>query len=318
MPIPTLNKVFGANNSNEIDFSVKESVHAWNREIPVDITLSSADTAQDLINLDTEFRESAVNIILNPSFEGATTGFTDDGATNSKQATTPRNGSNTMRLVPANSAVEEGAYINVDAAGGAQHFYLIASAWFRDAASAGDDGRIKIQDSSGTDLVDGNTLTVSTTYQRSIAVYKMPATAAQYRIWVGTVSQHGTSLFVDDVQVEIRDGSSATDFVNATGGERWSTFQSTAEASMSQRLDPMTIIKGFDLTFDKDTLIAFDQTTDLRTVTAADREKGIFVAAGTKWNPDWPIDIRERISFVNANSGETPRIYGVVWGRSKL
>lgn len=314
--IPVLNRFFGANSDDVTDFSVKESVHAFNREIPVDITLTSADTAQDLINLDTEYREAAVNIIQNSSFEDSTTDFTDDGATNTQQATTPRSGSNSMRLVPANAAVEEGAYTTVNV--GKHGTYLIASAWFRDAASAGDDGRIKIQDSSGTDLVVGNTLTVSATYQRSVVAYYLPAASATYRIWVGTVSQHGTNLFVDDVQVELREQSSPTDYVNVTAGERWSTWQGAANGSYSQRLSPMTVIKGFDLTFSHDTLIAFDQTTDLRTVTAADREKGIFVAAGTKWNPDWPIDIRERISFVNANAGETPRIYGVVWGRSAL
>lgn len=303
----------GSQSDNYNDFSVKESVHAFNRYVPVDSTLSAAGTAEDLVNLEDSFgpaKAAAVNIFRNPSYEATATGLTDVGATSAKQATNPRSGSNSVEITPDNSATGEGSYFTVTAGG--LGTFLVASSWFRRDSGSGDDARIAIRDTDDTLLAAGNTITLSTTYQRSVAVYALPATAATYRIYQETVTQHGTAIRLDDTQVELNDTGKETDFINVTDGEINCEWQGAANASFSQRLAPISVIKGFTLTVENgDVYIAFDHT-------ANSTHTGILVKSGTSWSTEWPVDIRENISFLNATAGQTPRIYGSVWGRAKI
>mgnify|MGYP003640175344 CR=1 FL=1 len=94
--------------------TVRESVGTLTKFIPINKTLASANTAEDLISLESN-TPPAMNLITNPSMEVGTppTGWTASGSTMTRQTTTPRTGTYSMRCVAANSAAYEGAYYSV-------------------------------------------------------------------------------------------------------------------------------------------------------------------------------------------------------------
>ena len=315
-----LDTLVRSQSDNLVDFSVKESVHAWNRIVPVSGTLSTAETPQDLYNVVTENanRPAAVNLFTNPSFENSTTSITNDGAPATRVTTTPRIGTYSLQLNPANSAALEGAYATITNIGGLDT-YLIASIYVRDASDADATVILKIKDSDGTDLATSDVVNVTDSYQRLQCRYLLPAASASYRIWFGTSAQHNTNLFFDSLQVEHRQDSMATEFIDPTNHANCS-WQGTADASYSQRVSPLAVIKGFRLTFSHDTLIAFDTTADVKAVAAASRERStlVDVSASAVWESQWPLDIRQNISFTNGAGSETPTVQGVLFGRSSV
>jgi len=111
----------------------------------------------------------------------------------------------------------------------------------------------------------------------------------------------------------------ATEFINPIAQANCS-WRGTADDSMTQRLSPMTVIKGFRLNFSHDTLIAFDSTADVKAVTAASRERShlVDVSVSAIWEPSWPLDIRQNISFTNGAGSETPTVFGTLYGRSSI
>lgn len=315
-----LDTLVRSQSDNLVDFSVKESVHAWNRIVPVSGTLSSAETPQDLFNIQTENanRPAAVNLFTNPSFENSTTSITDDGAAATRVTTTPRLGTYSLQVNPDNSDDLEGCYATINNIGGLDT-YLVASIYVRDAADADATVILKIKDSDGTDVATSGAVNVSDSYQRLVVQYALPATSATYRIWFGTSTQHNTNTFWDSLQVEHRQDGMATEFIDAVNQTNCS-WQGTADASYSQRVSPMSVIKGFRLNFSHDTLIAFDTTADVKAVTAASRERShlVDVSVSAVWEPSWPLDIRQNISFTNGAGSETPTVFGTLFGRSTI
>jgi hypothetical protein len=315
-----LDTLVRSQSDNLVDFSVKESVHAWNRIVPVSGVLATAETPQDLYNIVTENanRPAAVNLFTNPSFENSTTGITNDGAPATRVTTTPRLGTYSLQLNPANSAALEGAYATINNIGGLDT-YLVASIYVRDASDADATVILKIQDSDGTDLATSDVVNVTDSYQRLQCRYLLPAASASYRIWFGTSAQHNTNLFFDSLQVEHRQDSMATEFIDPINQINCS-WQGTADASYTQRVSPLSVIKGFRLTFSHDTLIGFDTTADVKAVAHASRERSVLVdvSASAVWEPQWPLDIRQNISFTNGAGSETPTVQGVLFGRSSL
>ena len=315
-----LDTLVRSQSDNLVDFSVKESVHAWNRIVPVSGTLSTAETPQDLYNIQTENanRPAAVNLFTNPSFENSTTGVTNDGAAATRVTTTPRLGTYSLQLDPANSAALEGCYATINNIGGLDT-YLVASIYVRDASDADATVILKIKDSDGTDLATTDAVNVTDSYQRLEVRYALPAASASYRIWFGTSAQHNTNTFWDSLQVEHRQDGMATEFIDAVNQINCS-WQGTADASYSQRVAPLSVIKGFRLNFSHDTLIGFDTTADVKAVTAASRERGhlVDVSVSAIWEPSWPLDIRQNISFTNGAGSETPTVSGTMFGRSSV
>ena len=307
-------------SDNLVDFSVKESVHAFNRVLPVSATLSTAETPQDLFNIQTENanRPAAVNLFTNPSFENSTTSITNDGAAATRVTTPPRLGTYSLQVNPTNSAALEGCYATINNIGGLDT-YLVASIYVRDASDADATVILKIKDSDGTDLATTAAVNVTDSYQRLEVRYALPATSATYRIWFGTSLQHNTDTFWDSLQVEHRQDGMATEFIDAVNQANCS-WQGTADASYSQRVSPLSVIKGFRLNFSHDTLIAFDTTADVKAVAHASRERShlVDVSVSAIWEPSWPLDIRQNISFTNGAGSETPTVFGTLFGRSTL
>jgi hypothetical protein len=295
---------------------------------PVDTTLTTADTVQDLFTLAP--KRHAVNVFTNPGFEtdDISTAWASVTAAASQVTTAPRSGANHLLINPAASgAIGSGSYTTItqvpDSNPQWQH-HIVASAYVRGQSGSGTVA-LSIRDSSGTALATSATHTLTTGYVRLEIGYMLPVgtTTNSYRIYITTPSAHNIDIYVDDMQVELNDEGAATDYIDVVTNGVNTAWQGTANASPSQRVPTLAVINYLDLTFVNDTYIAFDntavsaRTNGSWTPSAAEvlASGSIFVPNGTVWRKESRTDIYDRISFVNANSSETPRVYGAVWGR---
>ena len=304
MPIPPSFYVPAGQNLPEAP-STRSSVHLWTTYYPVDVTLAAAGTAQNLWTPDTTI--PTVNLVTNPSFETSDppAGFTASGATLATGAN-PRTGSDSISVTPNNAAAGEGFYWTSPSIGG-DSYYLIASMYFRRAAGSGSNAKLVIADSSGTTLVTGNVVTLSTTYTRSIVKYQLPAQATTYRVYAVTDTQHATVFLGDDLQVEVRQDGAETDFVNAVTPALNTYWYGTANASESYRSRGLRSVRGWDLNVSLATYFALDNGT-------ASSTNGIYITAAKDWSPQWAVDVRTAISILNVTAAQTPVIRGVLWG----
>lgn len=294
----------------EVDPSTRTSVALWTKYLPADVTLTTPQTAQNLISI-SNIRPTR-NIATNPSFEtGAPpTGYTASGAALSQSAVVARNGTNSMLINPDNAAAGEGFYWTTPVLGGHGDgiTYVVVSAYFNDNAGSGNGARIIIANTAGTALSTGNTVTLAASWQRSFAALQLTPAGAAYRIYGVTATQHDTNFYADGFQVEIfRGGGTPTDYCDGSLGLNYE-WEGTAHASTSIRRGGLVAVRGFDLHFTRDTYISFDRT-------ASTTDGGsIFMRAGTDWSPEHPIHFNDNISFINSISGEQPRVWGAVWG----
>jgi hypothetical protein len=308
----------------DTNISIDQSLRAAVRFRPIDVTLATTNTVEDAINLES-LPVYTVNTVKNPSFEHATpaTGWTADAstlATGSNQ----RTGTNSLSITGDNGAVGEGAYYVLDndvGSTGNKPTIVIASFYAKRASSSGDTIRVEITDSAGTSLANGNTLTLTTSYQRTVAFYVIPlgTTFDDGRIYARTTTQHGTAVEIDDVQVEYRVGrSSATPFAWGDGGVdcHW-VDPANPTTTESYRETPLQIIRGFSLEVTGgDLLIALDNEAkaSFTVVETGATSTSVLIKSGSTWSTDQPINLTRNISIVNRVSGETPRIQGWVWG----
>jgi hypothetical protein len=298
----------------ELDPTTRDSTHIWTKWNPADKTLSTAQTAENLFTVDTD--APAVNMATNPSMETGTppTGYTASGSTPTRVTTNPRTGTYSLSIDPANSAASEGVYWTSDILGSnheqSNGTRIIASCYFRRASGAGDDARIEIRDATGvTVLATGETVTLSTSYQRSTASYDLNLATSTggvaYRVYLVSVTQHNTTFLADSFQVELGKSNVATAYCDGAQGINYS-WDGTAHASTSRRRMGLVAIRGFMLRASHDCFVSFDQTASATT--------GRYLPANVDWWNPHPINIMERISFVNSTNGQTPRLYGDIWG----
>lgn len=291
---------------------------------PVDATLTTSDTAQDLILLAP--KPAAVNWFINPSFEtdDISTVWTNDGAAPSHQTASPRSGVDSLLLNPDNAADDEGAYAAITKvpASTPQHDLYLHVSIYMISASVTPAGLLQITDTSGTELAtSGDVALNSSTHTRLTASYKLPVGtgSSDYRVRVGGGTQHNINMSADDLQIEVRETNVVSDYINVTNSEIECAWQGVADASPSQRLGTLEVIQYFDLTFVGNTYIAFDnKAISLQTNTQAEvnASGSIFVPDGTIWSREWKTNIYSNISFVNADaSPSTPRVFGSVSGR---
>lgn len=295
----------------EANSSTRTSLQPYTKYVPVDTTLAVAGTAEDLYNI-TNLDLPAINFAPNPGFETGSppTGYTLVGSTLASDAGTVRTGAASLSITGAGLVLPEGAYMTTEEFAGPSappsRRHVIASAYFRDAAGGGDAVRIAIRDTSGTLLAAGNEITLSATFQRSVASYATNQTGAAYRIYFETsTAAHATEFFVDDFMLEHKMASSPAAYVDGSLGVNYD-WQGTANASQSRRRKGVQVVRGWDLHFTLDTYVAFDQTASSTT--------GVFCPAGTDWSTEFQMGFTKNISIINKNAGETPQVYGVLWG----
>ena len=290
-------------------YSVRQAVSNWTKWRPVDVTLTTAGTAQNLyaITVDTP----TANSVTNPSFETGTTSWTAVGSAIAQDATQFRTGANSLSINPDNAAAGEGAFFSLGTY--PQSRPLTISAYGRRAAggpTGGQDFRVELRDSAGTTtLATGNTVNLSTTWTRSVATVPPAGGGGTgdrgvLRLYVVTATNHNIDFFIDSIQAEIQ--GSVTDYVDGSLGLE-SFWLGTAHASMSQRFRSIGLITGYRLYNTRDIYITFDDVT-------ASSTTGELVRAATDFHSEHPVAITSRISFINAVTGETPRVFGSLWG----
>lgn len=137
----------------EIDPSTRESLRLFTKSKPVDVTLSTPGTAEDLVTVSNTL--ATVNLVTNPSAETGSppTGFTAAGSTLAQDATYYEYGTKSLKITPDNSAKGEGAYYNLGAY--PMNLPLAISAYFRRGASGSGNVRVELWSSSITSKIAG-------------------------------------------------------------------------------------------------------------------------------------------------------------------
>jgi len=330
MPIP---KGFENRFSEHEKRTVRESVATMTSIVPIDYTVASdANDSNDIVTINAT-TPAAMNLVTNPSFEvssggspivslpswTATTNSTPIRNTSQNRTT---GGAASMRITPAGTAAEEGAYYDLGAT--APGSYAL-SAYFRRTSSSGGTVHVRASLDGGVTFFDGTTVTLGTDWTRSslvIGVRGQPIDSL--RIYVTTAASHSTVFYVDDVQVEPAWGvvmgyengrdinpnsASVSDFVD-TIGNRFSRFLGTANASVSIREPEIEEIHQFNLTvITADAYIDFDRDASRG---AGSTAKSILVKAGDTISGKKIT--KQRISLINVTDGQAPRVYGFVMG----
>ena len=302
--------------------TVRESVAKPLKFMPIDVTLSSADTAEDLISLE-GLAPPTVNLVTNPSIETAGTppsGFTAVGSAATRVTTTPRTGTYSMSVNTDNSAAGEGAYFQIDNI--PPGFYSCSAYLRRDGG-----GTVYVRASSdgGTTFTSGNVVTMADNWTgRSTVTHRVTTDQSTIRIYIVTNTQQNVTFLVDSVQVEpawrvvmggvsSRDPNppmaSTTDFVDVLG-DRYSRFLGTVDASQSVREPGISEIHHASIYASHAAYIGFDRTVAIRTATP----KGYLLAAGIDYRINLDKIIKSKISFVNQTGSQTPQIIGYVTG----
>lgn len=140
------------------------------------------------------------------------------------------------------------------------------------------------------------------------AVTLIPVTG-NLRLHFVTATKHATVFYVDGIQAEVSYNVTAY----ADGDQGHSNFwDGTSHASTSRRWRKLSNIRSYRFHTTRDIYLAYDRVAS-RTATNAE-DKGEFIPAGTDFGEDHPIHLDSKMSFINANIGEQPRVYGVAWG----
>ena len=295
----------------EVDPSTRSSVHAYTKyDILIDASVAN-DAVTTIFTCNRGI--PSVNLVANPRVEHATISeFTADGAAISRDTGQASTGAASLLANPTNSAAGEGFYWTTPGMSGNAHdgeVWLTAQCEVRGASASGD-AEIVIQDSDGTDLISGSSVSLSTGWQAIQVKYKLPVTgSASYRVKVRSKTQHNINWYTDKIHVEQRFGDSTfADYVDGAQGLNYE-WEGTADLSPSKRRAGISVIRGFTLRNASGT--AADIVYVGLDVDAA-AGTGIPVYGGETFTTNWPIDFRSKITVRAAQN--TPAVHGVVWG----
>jgi hypothetical protein len=284
--------------------------------------LASANTAEDLINLESN-TPPALNLITNPSMEVGTppTGWTASGSTMTRQTTTPRTGTYSMRCVAANSAAYEGAYYSLT---NLPRGWYSCSAYVR--RTGGGTVIARATSDAGVTFDDGPQVTMGNNWTGRVTVnHKITTDNATLSFYVVTDSTQDITFLVDDAQVEPSwayvmgmaggtndpnpPASQVTTFVDPLI-ERFSRWMGTVDASQSVREPSMSEIHDIYLySLTNDAVIDFN-----RTATNTGDAVGLVLKAGVANAINLRHIVKHNISFRNNTNDETCNIIGYVRG----
>ena len=303
--------------------TVRESVATLIKTIPIDITLSTSGTAEDVISLESNSLP-AYNAITNPSMETGSppTGWVAVGsALASVQSGTiaPRTGVDSLQINTDNSAAGEGAYFEVTTMSQGSYSFSI---YVRRAA--GGTVRLRATHDNLTTSTDSAVLTMNDTWQRmSVTHLVTGAVSSSLRLYVVTDVQQDITFFAEDAMIEPAWGviigtansrdpspapSSVSEYIDPSG-DRYSRWLGTTDASASVREPTIGEILELHLeVVNADLYIEFDRTA-ARTGSAI----SILLRAGDTINGKKII--KNNISFINSVAGQLPRLRGFVLGQ---
>ena len=296
----------------EVDPSTRTNTHAFTKYYPFRDASVANDAVTTILSVDRGV--PSVNLVKNPSIEHATISeFTADGSAISQSSAQADDASNSLLVNPANSAAGEGFYWTTPEMSGMssdRQVYLVARCTVRGASGSGD-AEIAIQNSSGTDLISGDSVSLSTSFQDLTVKYQLPddGDSATYRVIVRTKTQHDIDFYVDKIHVEERRGDSTIPaYVDGAQGLNYE-WTGTANLSVSKRRAGISVIRGFKLVNESSTaadIIYVGLDCDASSTT------GIPVLGGQSFETNWPIDFRTKVTVRAAQN--TPAAHGVIWG----
>ena len=287
--------------------STRESVIIWNRTAPVDVTLATPGTAEDLY--DCSVGQPTINLITDPSIETGVSLWTVVGSAVSQSAAQAQFGTNSMLVNPDNVATLEGAYYTLPVI--SDRLPLTFSLYVMGASASGN-VRARIYGETSETSWTGTTTNLSTAFQRlTVTKPAMNPSATGgaiggevFRLYIETVTQHNINYYVDGIQAELL--PQATVYCDG-GRSRWTRWDGTANASVSRRFPALGSIRGYTLTVRQaDCYIDFDRTAD---------SNSRLLTRGVDYWSNHPVDY-SRISILNVNAGESPRVYGEINGIS--
>jgi len=280
--------------------SVRESVGIWNRVAPVDVTLATPGTAEDLY--DAVIGQPTINLITDPSIETGVTNWTAVGSAISQSAAQAHTGTNSMLVNPDNAATLEGAYWTIGPIGKGK--YLTWSLYVMGASASGD-VRVRIYGITSTTSWTGTTTNLTTAFQRiNVTAQVLESAGEQLRLYVETVANHNINYYVDACQAELL--PQVTTYCDGDQS-RWCRWDGTADASTSRRFPALGTIRGYTLTVRQaDCYIDFDRTAD---------SNSRLLTRGCDYYSNHPLN-HTRISILNVYAGQSPRVYGEMNGIS--
>ena len=295
----------------EVDPSTRTSTHAFTKYFPFRDASVANDAVTTILTVDRGI--PSVNLVTNPSIESSTISmYTASGSAISQSSSQAATGSNSLLVNPANSAAGEGFYWTSGSVVGQVNpnaSYLVASCEVRGASASGD-AEIVIQNSSGTDIATGTSVSLSTGFQQISAKSRLPDQGdATYRVMVRTKTQHNINFYVDKIHVEQRIGdSNIPDYVDGAQGLNYE-WTGTANESTSIRRAGLSVIRGIKVVNESTTaadIVYVGLDCDASATT------GIPVLGGQSYETNWPIDFREKVTVIAAQN--TPAAHGVIWG----
>ena len=295
----------------EIDPSTRTSTHAFTKYAPFTDASVANNAVTTILTMDRGI--PSVNLVTNPSIESSTLSmYTVSGSAISQSDAQSATGANSLLVNPANSAAGEGFYWTSGPIAGDRNpngSFLVASCEARGASASGD-VEILIQNSSGTTLSTGTTVSLSTDFQRISVRYRLPLIgSATYRVLVRSKTQHNINYYVDKIHVEQRIGDdNIPDYVDGAQGLNYEWI-GAANASTSKRRAGLSVLRGFKFVNDSDTaadIIYVGLDCDASATT------GIPVHGGETFETHWPIDFRGKVTVLAAQN--TPAAHGVFWG----
>ena len=290
------------------DFSTRQATHPYVNYKPIRQALST--TAATIVTA--EGGKEAVNLMNNPRIDGSNISeFVEVGSTASQITSTQSLGTNSLSINPDNNAVGEGIYIDTPTiAFRTVPQYLTAQIEHEELSNDGTSIKLEIRDATGTTVHATTTAALAASFTRTTVAYAIPAstTAAEYRIYVVTATQHNTSFAIDKVMYEVReDTSDVSDYLDGDSGVNY-RWTGVANASTSYKRHDLTVIRGVTLT----NLGSAGQIVYLAFDTTASATTGIPIEPGATFENTWPLGFQSKVSVVAAAG--TPTISGVIWG----
>ena len=294
----------------EQDSSTRQSVHAYTKYHP--FSEATSTTAEILKTV--AAGEIATNWVTNPRVEATDISmFTATGSAISRSTAQQAVGAASLLVNPANSAAEEGVYWESPTIPFSVTPQYISAQCVVRGASAASAVKLEIRDAAGTTVLAASADTDlaadwDTQLTASIAIAGS-TTAAAYRVYVVTTTDHNINFYLDKIMFEVREDTLAiSTYVDGATGVNYE-WTGTANASTSIKRPDMTVVKGIYVKNQSATAadivyVAFNTTATSTT--------GIPVRGGDEFYSNWPLDFDGYVSVIAAQN--TPTISGVIWG----